>query len=499
MKPIDSNSATARRRKVAATLLSSALVGTMLSSFAAQSAAAAIPAEVRPQPSPSVPVPAATLTAVHVPGTTAMSAAAVDLGENGYTEREFYANGKANRYRNAVATSLQNATVIDGNWPYRTRVLVRSPQPSHFNGTLIVEWTNVTIGVDADFVFAEAHQDLLRQGYAYAVVSAQKVGVDRLRTWSPQRYGTLSVNASNVDPQGGGSVDSTQDPLSWDIFTQVSAALKANLGKDPALPGLKVRDVIAAGQSQSAGRLNAYYNTIQPLSNFFNGFLLWDRAFGPLRSDLTVPAISVDSEAFSTVQPAPIVPTSEYTRHWEVAGSTHGSIYAEHYVDAMFNRDKGLIGPNGQPESFTQWVEPSCTVLPAFSTIPNGLVISAAMDSVKKWIETARPGPASIYFQRDAAGHPLRDAQGKVKGGVRLPEFVAPTADVSAVNGTQFPCSVSGSHRYYTSSELEQRYGSTRNYVLQVAVAAAQAAKGGYLLPFDAVAEVADASRVHIR
>jgi hypothetical protein len=475
------------RRGVGGLVATAAIIGLLLSPSVSASAS--------PQSGPSgpPPMPAAKLTQVNVPGTTPLGAAAVDLKAAGYTEREFYADGTANRYRGATSGATQTATVIDGNWPYRTRVLVDAPAPGHFNGTLVVEWTNVTIGVDANFVFAEANADLLREGYAYATVSVQKVGVDRDKSWSPQRYGTLSVDASNVDPQGGGTIDATNDPLSWDVYTQVAEALKANVGQNPPLPGLRVRNVIATGQSQSAARLATYYNTIQPLDNFFNGFVFWDRATSKLRSDLAVPGISVNSEALSALGFPPFG-TSTYTREWEVAGSTHGSIYAEQYVDAMFNRDKSLIGPNGQPESFTQWVEPSCTVLPAFSTVPAGLVVGDAMDSVRNWIRTGRAAAPSIYFDRDATGALIRDSNGNVEGGVRLSQFVAPTAAVSAVNGTAFPCSVSGSHRYYTPQELKARYHTHGAYVAQVAAAALTAVKDGYELPYDAAVAVKDAA-----
>ena len=86
---------------------------------------------------------AAKLTEVHVPGTTLMSAAAVDLDSAGYTKREFYAEGTASRYSAAVSTSLQTAQVIDGNWPYRTRVITRTADARKFNGTLVMEWANV--------------------------------------------------------------------------------------------------------------------------------------------------------------------------------------------------------------------------------------------------------------------------------------------------------------------------------------------------------------------
>ncbi|WP_376703058.1 alpha/beta hydrolase domain-containing protein [Mesorhizobium sp. ISC25] len=59
-------------------------------------------------------------------------------------------------------------------------------------------------------------------------------------------------------------------------MTQVSKALKDNAGDNPPLPGLTVEDVIALGESQSAHRLTRYYNTIQPLYDFFDGFVFLD-------------------------------------------------------------------------------------------------------------------------------------------------------------------------------------------------------------------------------
>ena len=81
--------------------------------------------------------------------------------------------GKANRYSGVGGGvpgvgggSLQTATVLDGGWAYRTRVMVRTPAREKFNGTLIVEWTNVTVGADFEFANAEASKYLLREGYA---------------------------------------------------------------------------------------------------------------------------------------------------------------------------------------------------------------------------------------------------------------------------------------------------------------------------------------------
>lgn len=450
-----------------------------------------------PVPQPTSTSPAAVLTEVDVPGTTAMSAAAIDLSRYGYTEREYYAQGEARRYQGAIAGSLEAAKPLEGTTPYTTRVLVRMPDPDEFNGTLVVEWTNVTLGQDADFVFSEAYNSILRDGYAYAVVSVQGVGVERLKTWNPERYSNLTVSGDNIDPDNGdkldpcfmGAPDCIGDPLSWDVMTQVTQALVANEGADAPLAELNIDNVIATGQSQSAARLTTYYNTIQPLANVFDGFVFWDRA-GELRSDLDVPGISVNSESLAL--PQPDAPSSELTRVWDVAGGSHGSLYAAQYMDTMMVRDESNPSPSG-PLTFTAIVEPTCEALPAFSTIPAGLVVAAALSSVQKWITTGEAAPPSLYFERDDTGALKRNAEGAVEGGVRLAEFVAPTSDTRANNGPAFPCGISGYHRFLTDAELLERYPSHDAYVAEVTAATEKVSNAGYLLPEDAEATIAAA------
>lgn len=427
-------------------------------------------------------LPAAELTEVQVASTTPMGAAAIDLSAYNYTEREFYAAGKANRYRGALPGLLETARIIDGNWPYQTRVLVRTPQAAKFNGTLVVEWANVTTGQDVDFAFAEAYKYLLREGYAVAVVSAQKAGVDRLKTWSPTRYGSLSVNVNNLDPQGGGNIDSTTDQpagdaLSWDVMAQAAKALKDNAGPNPPLPGMTVKHVIALGESRSAARLTTYYNTIQPIHRFFDGFVHFDLA-GQRRSDLLVPSISVNSEVTAAMFPA--TTTSKYTRTWSVPGASHSSLYGTNYVDNMVVRDKSFGG-----RSFTQVVETQkCTLSPFFSTVDHGLVLNAALDSVHQWIRSGKEAAPTREIQRDAAGAVVRDANGAAQGGVQIAQFMAPTAFL-APNGPGLFCVLSGHHRDFTAAELKARYGTHDNYVAQVRSVMQKARQAGYILPFD--------------
>lgn len=444
------------------------------------------------------PLSAARLSPVNVPGTTPMTAAAVDLAASGYTEREFTASGVAQRYRGVQPGAQATGQVIDGGWPYRTRVLVRAPKASQFNGTLVVEWANVTAGQDIDFAFAESYAHLLREGYAVAVVSAQRIGVDRLKTWSPRRYPDLTVTADNTDPQTGEKIDTCPpgancpgDPLSWDVMTQVSKALKDNAGPTQPLPGLKVRRVLALGESQSAMRLSLYYNAIQPIYKFFDGFVFLDLA-QQLRADLKTPAISVNSEALAGYLPP--VTTGPYNRVWEVAGASHASYYAVSYVDALLLRDQSVPGPNG-PLTFTRMMDGlNCNFRPLFSKVDTGLVLNAAIQGVNRWVSTGQPAAATQQFQRDTAGAVVRNAHGQVLGGVQLAQFLAPTAFWSPNNGDQ-ACVLSGHHRDHTAEELKQRYGSHPAYVAAVRTAMGEARRRGYVLRFDEQAAIRAAER----
>jgi hypothetical protein len=76
---------------------------------------------------------------------------ACDLAPLGYEVEEFFLSGLATRY--AVAGSLTSDGVWgatpSGSAPYKTRaVVIRPRDPAAFNGTVLVEWLNVTSGQD---------------------------------------------------------------------------------------------------------------------------------------------------------------------------------------------------------------------------------------------------------------------------------------------------------------------------------------------------------------
>src|ERR1700722_5599900 len=115
----------------------------------------------------------------------------LDLASKGYIEEEFFIEGTANRYKTSPTAT---ATVQDAGHAYKTRIVVRRPlTAAKFNGTAIVEWTNVTGGRDLEMDWFQSADHFVRAGYAWIGVSAQRVGVDALKAWSPSRYGSLDV------------------------------------------------------------------------------------------------------------------------------------------------------------------------------------------------------------------------------------------------------------------------------------------------------------------
>jgi hypothetical protein len=102
------------------------------------------------------------------------------LAERGFVQQEFFLSGTATSYiMDGTFPEDGRATVEPGDKaPFVTRILLRRPASlADFNGTVVVEWMNVTGGTDAAPDFSFMHRHLARAGYAWVGVSAQQVGI----------------------------------------------------------------------------------------------------------------------------------------------------------------------------------------------------------------------------------------------------------------------------------------------------------------------------------
>ena len=441
---------------------------------------------------PAMAVPAARFAPISVPGTRMFAASPEDLGAAGYVEQEYSVSGVANRY--AFHDPMQNAPVVDGGHPYKTRMIVRRPtDPGKFNGTVVVEWYNVTLGQDIDFNWATSRGHLMRNGYAYVVITTQRVGIERLKTWSGARYGDLAVVAPETTP-----LDPLQahdvlrwdlsDVLSWDIFSQTVKALREP-GAVDVLPGMKVRRVIATGESQAGRRLTQYYNSIDPVHRLIDGMVLYDPGYNTwslLRGDNPTKLIAVGSEVHSDGRKP--VPDGATTRRWEVAGTSHLSAWDMQYVDAMTTRDMGLKRRDGAPVATIQDLIPGCDHYPLWSAVPMHPVLNAAFEHVNRWAGGGSPAPAGRALERSTDGAHLRhDETGRTSGGIQLAEYTYPTAfNLGYLNPGPLFCRNGGHHRFYSAAELKAMYPNVNAYVRGVDEATKANLSAGYILGFDA-------------
>jgi hypothetical protein len=440
----------------------------------------------------------------------AFGAATVDLAAHGFVEEEYFFAGEAARF--ALADGTRGA---DGRWaarpvgsaPFKSRFLVRRPvDPARFNGTVVVLWNNVSGGFD---LITAQSPELLAGGFALVAVTCQQVGVNGfptqplgLRQWDPDRYGSLDIS---------------DDDLSYDIYSQAARLVgpdRPRLGPDP-LGGLAVRRLLSRGGSQSAARLATYINAVHPLARIFDGFLLdvyfgegsalqmpagqgplivanrpagWQRPPGShiLRTDTAVPVMVVNSESEALSYYPVRQPDSDRFRYWEAAGTAHFSTATTAAMAPTLARDLGV--PEMPGAAFAQQ-----------NSIDTGPLSDAALAHMQRWLNG---GPAPPAAPRLAiAGSPPeieRDGHGIARGGIRLPEVAVPTASHSGVNDGGGALSLMGRSVPFDDATLKALYPTHGAYVAAFEKAARAAEAAGFLLKRDADRLIAEAARAAV-
>ena len=441
------------------------------------------------------------------------------LAQVGYTQSEYFLSGNATGYEPVGALDS------DGKWnvkaathaDYKTRIVVYRPTvAAKFNGTVVVEWLNVSGGLDAGPDWIMAHNELIRQGYAWVGVSAQKAGID-----GGGNFSVVNLPLKKFDPKRYGTLVHPGDAFSYDIFSQAAQAVRHPQGIDP-LDGLKIKKMIAAGESQSAFRMVAYVNAIAPLNGLFDGFFIHSRP--QWASDLTDAQTPGNTLATVYVRDdiAPVLifetesdllelkfyyarqPDSANVRTWEVAGTAHADTYT---VAGAF--DKG-----GDPK----YADVTVTTSPVPGLIscgkpinsgPQHFVVNAAFAALNRWITTGTPPPSMPQLQ--IAGSPpafVSDAYGNTLGGIRTPYVDAPVAKLlgngqsgsinDITNSGQSFCFLFGTTTMFDSATLHSLYPDHASYVSKVNAATDSAVAQGYVLEVDGtlIKEAAQASTI---
>lgn len=389
-----------------------------------------------------------------------------DLADLGYDEEEYFISG--------------TAQADDGGAPapYTTRIIVRRPQdPAHFNGTVLLDWVNVTAQFENAVDTLESHQLFHRDGYAYVHVSAQAAGLCCLpaltpKTWDPERY-------ADIDHPG--------DAYAFDIFSQIAKALKQPRGVD-AMNGLPVRAVLAMGQSQSASRLYRYVTTVQARAGVIDGFLIHSgggKTYDPAPS---VPVIQLFSEA--EADPAPLADVKNY-RGWEIAGAAHQNAWVGlHQVVGQAGRAVASAPklPASADEllhdltaNYGEQVSPESLVcIVAGTQFPMRYAVNAAIHHLDRWVKTGTAPPQGPRYE--FSGDSLaRDGDGNGRGGIRYPVMDVPVAryasDLCGLGGITLP---------FNELQLLMRYPTFNDYRCRMQAATQQSVMQGFLLPHDA-------------
>jgi hypothetical protein len=448
---------------------------------------AGVPSSV---PSAAVTGPVSGGGGIDLPGTTAF-----DLSTVGYEQSEYFLSGTARSY------SSGSALTPDGRWsvtpaqsaPYKTRIVVYRPiDPKRFDGTVVVEWLNVSGGADAGAAWLTDHVQMIRSGMVYVGVSAQATGINQLKSTDAQRYGTL------VHPG---------DSYSYSIYQQAGAAIRRSAST--VLEGLTPRRLLALGESQSAIRLVSYIDALGSQSQgIYNGYFVYSSASsgaplsqGPqasinppaptrIRTDLRVPVMMFETETDLVIggYRGARQPPTRFIREWETAGTAHYDSYG--LVESMTD-----IG-NGQADAktFDTMIHPvssnsggQITCASPFNAGAHTYELRAAVVALSRWVSTGQAPRQSPRLDLASPTAFVTDRNGEAVGGIRTPQVAAPIAVVSGIPsaGGGF-CFLFGKTTPFSSTKLAQLYPTHAAFVRKWDRAVAVDVAAGYLLPADA-------------
>lgn len=434
------------------------------------------------------------------PGSAFIQATTFDLASVGYVQEEFFISGTATAYANVGPLGS------DGMWtvtpaattPYKTRILVFRPaSKKKFSGTVFVEWLNVSGGLDASPDWTYTHVEAIRSGHAWVAVSAQKVGVDG----GSALVGVVSLPLKTVNPARYGSLIHPGDSFSYDMFSQAGRAARDGAGP---LGDLKVKRVIAIGESQSAFRLVTYVNAVHPLAKTYDGFLIHSRgAIGAalseapqpvigvpndaaIRADVDVPVLTFQTETDMTFLGYAAVrqDDSKNFRLWEVAGTAHADSYL---------LVSGWTDVGDSPAVFQPLITSS--PIPGFvecgQPINSGqqhVVLKAAVAALDKWVRRGK-GPKSAP-RLDVATTPAVainvDEHGNGVGGIRTPAVDAPIATFTGEQEGSILCRLFGTTTPFDDAKLASLYPTHADFVKAHNKALKRSVKAGWILKKDA-------------
>ena len=332
--------------------------------------------------------------------------------------------------------------------------------PLRFSGTVVVEWHNVSAGIDAAPDWGFFHRSLAAAGHAWVGVSAQKVGIDgggfvesiHLKLLAPERYKDL---------------EHPGDAWSFDIFTQVGALLQLPSDENPlgrpgadadpgrgrvpvrCLPGdvhqrqwIRMRSSSTAS-SCTAGRRRACPSTAcssrrrQRLGMEATRVAISSKG-ERIRDDARVPVLVLQSETDVILLGGGLAeqPDSDRLRTWEMAGAAHADTYtvsAGRHDDGTLTAERmaELLAPDEQPhdrpDGHADQRRPAAAL--------RGPGRAGAPRTGGQPAGRRRRRRPRLELNGDRTGYVL-DEHGIAKGGIRTPWVDVPTAVMGGLGQT---------------------------------------------------------------
>jgi hypothetical protein len=360
-----------------------------------------------------------------------------DPADYGYVTEEFFVSGSAN------------------GQPYKTRILVRRPEPAERYSGIVVSEVMHSNGFAV--TFQPALKSVLLRGHVHLEIAAQQSNVNTtLKGFNAERYASLTI------PSGAQTSE---------IVAQVGAFIKQSLA----------RRLILQGTSQASGVLRTYQSQKHFQSRMPDGSAIVD---GYLATS------TLGSAKMMVVD----VPTVHMPTMTEVnSGAPSGNQFRREDSDDPANRYRlyevaGMAHANSRD---TPTYVPNPCASPV-SDFPWGAAAAMGLHHLIEWVDrgTVPPHAPPLEFDNDDEdGSRLAlDKNGNVKGGVRTTYVDVPVAQYGVPNtgatpAANFNCSIAGTRLAYDAPALRALYKNHGSYMSELNRRLMELVREGWVLP----------------
>jgi hypothetical protein len=288
-----------------------------------------------------------------------------------------------------------------------------------------------------------------------------------------------------------------------EILAQVGALLRSSQAGNP-LGGLRVREMILAGTSASAGVLVNYLPAhmvyrLSDLKPIYDGFLPTSNGANIRQTDVPMIQVPTTTEAMRGNVP---------TRQDGDAPGDQFRVYEFPGMPHLDTRDVEAFRPNPCKYPITMF--------------PMSAYMSVALHHLVEWVDkgTVPPRADRILVDRNTANDGslmALDEHGNPKGGIRSPYVDVPVVKYGVPNEGAVPptpntvpwvalrgeagigqlCRLTGYQIAMTGPELKKLYGSKEQYVAKVRARVDELTKQGWSLPVYRNQILADAAKVN--